>query len=98
MICLDAFVIFVESLGTFIQTVSNCKLLNEQISQNHAQDLMVLIGELVKTLNLHSNPGVGHHSNLKNNSNARVASKYHKIPLINFHEREIEHTSLCGRL
>ena len=40
-----------------------------------AQDPMVLIGELVKDLNLYSNPGVGHHSNVNNNSNARVASK-----------------------
>ena len=37
------------------------------------QDPMVLIGELVKALNLYSNPGVAHHSNMNNNSNARVA-------------------------
>ena len=40
-----------------------------------AQDLMVLIGELVKVLNLYSNPGVAQHSNMNNNSNARVAPK-----------------------
>ena len=40
-----------------------------------AQDPMVLIGELVKALNLYSNPRVAHHSNINNNSNARVASK-----------------------
>ena len=40
-----------------------------------AQDLMILIGELVKVLNLYSNPEVAHHSNMNNNSNARVASK-----------------------
>ena len=40
-----------------------------------AQDPMVLIGELVRALNLYSNPGVAQNSNLKNNSNARVASK-----------------------
>ena len=40
-----------------------------------AQDPMVLIGELVKALNLCSNPRVGHHSNVNNNSNARVAFK-----------------------
>ena len=40
-----------------------------------AQDPMVLIGELVKALNLYSNPKVAQNSNLKNNSNARVASK-----------------------
>ena len=40
-----------------------------------AQDLMVLIGELVKVLNFYSNPGVAQHSNMNNNSNSRVASK-----------------------
>ena len=40
-----------------------------------AQDPMVLIGELVKALNLYSNPRVAQHSNVNNNSNARVASK-----------------------
>ena len=40
-----------------------------------AHDPMILIGELVKVLNLYSNHGVGHHSNVNNNSNARVASK-----------------------
>ena len=40
-----------------------------------AQDLMVLIGELVKALNLYSNPEVTQHSNVNNNSNARAASK-----------------------
>ena len=39
------------------------------------QDPMVLIGELVKALNLYSNLGIAHHSNMNNNSNARVASK-----------------------
>ena len=39
------------------------------------EDLMVLIGELVKALNLYSNPGVAHHSNMNNNSNVRVISK-----------------------
>ena len=40
-----------------------------------AQDPMVLIGKLVKALNLYSNPEVAHHSNVNNNSNAGVASK-----------------------
>ena len=40
-----------------------------------AQDPMVLIGELVKTLNFYSNPGVDNHSSVNKNSNARVASK-----------------------
>ena len=40
-----------------------------------AQDSMVLIGELVKALNFYSNPGVGNHSHVNKNSNARGASK-----------------------
>ena len=39
------------------------------------QDPVILIGELVKALNLYSNPRVAQHSNMNNNSNARVASK-----------------------
>ena len=39
------------------------------------EDPMILIGELVKDLNLYSNPGVAQYSNMNNNSNARVASK-----------------------
>ena len=35
MIDLCGFVIFVERLGTFVQTVSSCKLLSEQISQKY---------------------------------------------------------------
>ena len=65
MIYLYGFVIFLERLDIFIQTVSSCKL----------QNPMVLISELVKALNLYSNPGVAHHSNMNNNSNARVVSK-----------------------
>ena len=40
-----------------------------------AQNPMALIGELVKALNLYSNPGVENHSNVNKNSNARDASK-----------------------
>ena len=81
MIDLHGFVIFVESLGTFVQTVSSFKLQvakranKPKVPMPQAQDFMVLIGELVKALNLYSNHGVGHHSNVNNNSNARVASK-----------------------
>ena len=46
-----------------------------KVSLPQAQEPMVLIGELVKALNLYTNPGVTHHSNMNNNSNARVASK-----------------------
>ena len=45
-----------------------------KVPVSQAQDLMVLIGELVKTLNLYTSFGVAHHSNKNNNSNARVAS------------------------
>ena len=46
-----------------------------KVSMPLAQDPMVLIGELVKALNLYTNPGVGHHSHMNNNSNARGASE-----------------------
>ena len=79
MIDLYGFVIFVERVDTFVQTASSCKLLSEQISQKvhvpQAQDPMVLIGELVKALNLYINPRVVYHSNMNNNSNAKVTSK-----------------------
>ena len=39
------------------------------------QDPMVLISESVKALNLYSNPGVGNHSYVNKNSNARGVSK-----------------------
>ena len=39
-----------------------------------AQNPMVLIDKLVKALNLYSNPGVGNHSYVNKNSNARGAS------------------------
>ena len=40
-----------------------------------AQDPIVLIGELVKALNLYSNLGAGNHSLVNKNSNAQVASR-----------------------
>ena len=40
-----------------------------------AQDPIALISELVKALNLYSNPRVGNHSKVNTNSNARGASK-----------------------
>ena len=46
-----------------------------KVPMPRAQNPVVLIGELVKALNLYSNLGVAHHSNMNNNSNARVASK-----------------------
>ena len=57
-------------------TLQAAKQANEpKVPVPQAQDPMVLIGELVKGLNLYSNPRVGHHSNMNNDSNARVASK-----------------------
>ena len=40
-----------------------------------AQDPMVLIGELVKALNLYTNAGVAYNFNMYNNFETRVASK-----------------------
>ena len=40
-----------------------------------AQDPIALIGELVNTLNLYSNPRVGNHFNVNMNFNARGAFK-----------------------
>ena len=42
---------------------------------SQVQNPMVLIGELVKELNLYTNSRVANHSNKNNNSNSRVASK-----------------------
>ena len=42
---------------------------------SQAQDSIVFIGELVKALNLYSNPRIDHHFNVNKNSNARVTSK-----------------------
>ena len=46
-----------------------------KVSVPQAQDPISFIGELVKALNLYSNPGVGNHSNVNTNSNTRGASK-----------------------
>ena len=46
-----------------------------KVPMPQAQDPMVFIGELVKALNFYTNHRVAHHSNMNNNSNARVASK-----------------------
>ena len=81
MINLHGFVIFVESLDTFVQTVTSCKLQaakranKPKVPVPQAQDPMILIGELVKALNLYSNPRVGNHSQVNKNSNAHGASK-----------------------
>lgn len=48
---------------------------NPKVLVPQAQDPMVLIGELVKALNLYSNPEVGNHSNVNKNSNTQSASK-----------------------
>ena len=70
-----------ESLGTFVQIVSSFKLQaakranKSKVPVFQAQDPIVLIGELVKVLNLYSNPRVGNHSNVNKNSNTRGVSK-----------------------
>ena len=46
-----------------------------KVSVPQAQEHIVLIGELVKILKFYTNPRVACHSNMNNNSNARVASK-----------------------
>ena len=46
-----------------------------KVSMPQTQNPIALIGELVKTLNLYSNLGVGNHSNVNTNSNAHGASK-----------------------
>ena len=46
-----------------------------KVPSPQAQDPMVLIGELVKALNLYSNPRASNHSHVNKNSNARGASK-----------------------
>ena len=66
--------------GKFGHIHPNCyklQLLNKQtkVPVPQAQDPMVLIGELVKALNLYSNPGVGNHSHVNKNSNAQGAFK-----------------------
>ena len=57
-----------------------------KIPMLQAQDLMVLIGELVKVLNFYSNPGVAQHSNMKNNSNARLYLKTFGCKRLNLFE------------
>ena len=81
MISLYRFVTFVESLDTSVQTATNYKLQaakranKPKVLVPQALDPMVLIGDLVKALNLYSNPGVGNHSHENKNSNACGASK-----------------------
>ena len=47
----------------------------KKVPMPQAQDPMAFIGELVKVLNLYTNAGVAHHSNLHNNCKTKVASK-----------------------
>ena len=46
-----------------------------KVAVPQVQDSIAFIGELVKAFNLYSNLGVGNHSNVNANSNARGASK-----------------------
>ena len=68
--------------GKFRHIRSNCyklqaakKVNKPKVPMPQAQNPIALIGELVKALNLYSNPRVGNHSNVNKNSNARGASK-----------------------
>ena len=58
-----------------LQAEANKRANKPKVPVPQAQDPIALIGELVKALNLYSNPGVGNHSNVNMNSNARGASK-----------------------
>ena len=70
-----------KSLDTFVLIVTSYKLqvakrVNKpKVPVPQAQDPLALIDELVKVLNLYSNLGVGNHSKVNTNSNARGASK-----------------------
>ena len=81
MVSLLRCVIFVGNLDTFVLIVTSYKLQaakranKPKVPVPQAQDPITLIGELVKVLNLYSNLGVGNHSNVNTNSNARGASK-----------------------
>ena len=68
--------------GKFGHIRSNCYKLQAakrankpKVSVPQAQDSIAFIDELVKALNLYSNLGVGNHSTVNTNSNARDASK-----------------------
>ena len=81
MISLHGFVTFVERLDTSVQIATSCKLQaakranKPKVPMPQVLDPMVLISDLVKALNLYSNSGVGNHSQVNKNSNARGASK-----------------------
>ena len=68
MINLHGFVSFVERQDTYVQIATSYKLQavkranKPKVPVPQALDPMVLIGDLVKALNLYSNPGVGNHS------------------------------------
>ena len=59
----------------YFKLQANKQATKQKVLVPQAQDPMVLISELVKALNLYTNVGVAHHSNLNNNSKTKVASK-----------------------
>ena len=79
MINLHRFVIFFGKSGyirpNFYKLQAVKRANKPKVPMPQAQDPMILIDELVKVLNLYSNPGVGNHSHLNKNSNAHGASK-----------------------
>ena len=77
---LNGFVIFMVELGIHAQIVLSCKLQSKQatkqkVSMPKTQDLMTLIHELVKALNLYANIGAKFKSSSSRNSNPKFASK-----------------------
>ena len=49
------------------------RVTKQKVPVPQAQDPMILIGELVKALNLYTNAGVAYHFNLNNNSKTKFA-------------------------
>ena len=64
-----------QLLETRRKNTKNQKANKPKVPVLQAQNPIALIDELVKALNLYSNLGVGNHSNVNTNSNARGASK-----------------------
>ena len=79
MISLHGFVIFcgkARHIRPNYNKLQAAKRANKpKVPMPQAQDPMVLIGELVKALNLYTNARVAYNSNMNNNSKAKVASK-----------------------
>ena len=62
-------------LSKLLQATTAKRANKPKVSVPQARDPIALIGELVKALNLYFNLGVGNHSNLNKNFNARGVFK-----------------------